>query len=129
MYDRLNESEILEYNAKYEKYADRLLGEGYRGIENALSLHEFVTILNSIKEWNQTNEYNNEITLNVIDRAHISGININFYIVNDSVVADQLLSDIVDPENYYFTFESKNIQYEARTGLIKDITMTMFRIT
>lgn len=113
---------MAEFNEQYERYSDIRIG--YLGMPNAISMQEFATILNSIREWNEYTD-TDQITLNVIEHT---SLNIKPYLKDSSLPLEKLLSEITEPEKYYFTFESKNIKYEENFGRIKEITMDMYKI-
>ena len=122
MNEELNKSQMQEFNAKYEGYADR--SYGYMGLRNAISMQEFITILNSIREWNAGTD-NEKINLRVINHTRI---NIDVYINNPNMQLEKLLSETENPERYYFTFKTEDIQYETNFGRIREIKMEMFKI-
>ena len=122
MNDELQEVDMDEFNEQYERYSDRKIG--YLGEPNAISIQEFATILNSIREWNEYTD-TDQITLNVIQHT---SLNIKPYLKDSSLPLEKLLSEIVEPEKYYFTFEGNNIKYEENFGRIKEITMDMYKI-
>ena len=122
MNDELEKVDMEEFNEQFERYSDRRIG--YLGEPNAISMQEFATILNSTREWNEYTD-TDKITINVIQHT---SLNIRPYLKDSTLPIEKLLSEITEPEKYYFTFKSENIKYETDFGRIKEITMDMYKI-
>lgn len=59
---RLKQTQIDEFNAQITVYASKQ--EGYLGLQNTISVQEFVTLCNFIRNWNENNP-SDRVTINM----------------------------------------------------------------
>lgn len=97
---------------------------GYLNEKNAISMQEFITICNLIRDWNQRIPAD-MVKINVIERVPV---NIKMYLQDTSKPLEELLTNLENQELYYLTFQSKDIVYN-NTGRISEITMVIRRKT
>ena len=93
---------------------------GYLGEKSAISLQEFVTICNQVRDWNERMP-SDKIKIEVIERTVT---NIKQYLQNTSKPLEQFITSLDNPELYYLTFETKDIEYNKK-GQISGIVMTI----
>ncbi len=120
--ERIKEEEILEFNTQFTSYADRgkdgyyyepLTGKG----ENSISIQEFATLYNTIREWNVNNP---SITIAYdigVKTGSIRNIygkpRLTDYLANGAKTAEQLFTEYFEGDilRYYFTLQSTDIEY------------------
>jgi len=123
----LKQKEILEFNSRFEGYANK--EKGYLDIKNAISLQEFASICNMVRQWNSGNPSDKvEIT---IDNGRHKEL-LRKYANSDSKEPLEDLFTKINKEyggieNYYFEFTSQNIHYRNETGRVDQISLKMLQ--
>lgn len=122
--ERLKEEEIQEFNVQFTSYADRgkdgyyynpLKGKG----ENSISIQEFATLYNTIREWNLNNP-SDKITFDIGSKTgsirNVSGKpKLSDYLSSGVKTAEELFTEYFegDIQRYYLTFQSSDITYNG----------------
>lgn len=125
--NELKQKEILEFNSQFEGYANKK--PGYLNIDNAISIKEFASLCNLVREWNNNNP-SDQVEINTKTR---DGINLEKYTKSGS---KEELETLITELNkgltyndklkvYYFTFKAENITYSNQTGRIKGIYLEL----
>ncbi len=133
--DEMHRKDILEFNAKFEGFANRR--NGYLGIENAISVQDVATLCNLTRDWNKNNE-DDQVTVTIVNRATTPNYNIFMsYISKDGVNSkkplDNLLTTLAldgDLDKYYFICstviqdtDTQGIKYGNDGGRISEIRL------
>lgn len=120
--ERMKEEKIQEFNVQFTSYADRgedgyyydsLTGKG----KDSISIQEFATLYNTIKEWNLNNP-SEIITLDIgFTTGSIRNIygkpKLTDYLASGNKTAEDLFTEYFEGDilRYYFTFQSSGIEY------------------
>lgn len=133
--DNMHRKDILEFNAKFEGFANRR--NGYLGIENAISVQDVATLCNLTRDWNKNNE-DDQITVTIVNRATTPNYNIFMsYLSKDGANSNEPLENLLttlalqgDLEKCYFICasviqdaDSQGIKYENEGGRISEIRL------
>ena len=123
--DEMHRKDILEFNAKFEGFANRR--NGYLGIENAISVQDVATLCNLTRDWNKNNE-DDQVTVTIVNRATTPNYNIFMsYISKDGVNSKKPLDNL---DKYYFICstviqdtDTQGIKYRNDGGRISEIRL------
>lgn len=121
MKENMKQKEILEFNAQFEAYSGK--ENGYLNIKNAISIQEFSGLCNLVRDWNKRYPQD-KIDIDIIERTSVS---IKPYLKDSTKPLEELLTQIKEPDLYYFIFKSEDIEYNNENGRICNITMTMWK--
>lgn len=125
--ENLKRKEMAEFNAQFEVYANK--EPGYLEIKNAISVQEFATLCNLVRQWNSENLSD---IIELIVNSGPEKNKIQEYAKQNSREALEDLFEYLNcrggMQNYYFLLEATDMGYSDETGRVNRIKLEVKKL-